>query len=66
MQAIPDNLEPLNYTRQQAADALQIGVRTLDQMIADGAIEPTRFGRRVLIHRDELNRLAREGTASLN
>lgn len=48
-------------SRREAAAILGVSERQLDQWIADGAITPTRFGRLVKVHRDELLRVAREG-----
>ena len=49
-------MEPtrLLYSRREAATALALGVRTLDQLILAGTIPVVRVGRRVLISRDSL------------
>jgi excisionase family DNA binding protein len=44
----------LLYSRREAATALSLGVRTLDQLILAGIIPVVRVGRRVLISRDSL------------
>jgi excisionase family DNA binding protein len=49
------------FTRQQAAEFFSVSARTLDQWAADGKITPVRFGHSVRYHRDELERVAREG-----
>lgn len=46
------------FTRPQAAAYLNISVRALDGMLAEGQIKPVRFGRTVRIHRDVLDALA--------
>lgn len=48
-------------TRRESAEFLGVSERQLDQWIRDGKIEPKRFGRLVKVHRDELERIAREG-----
>jgi excisionase family DNA binding protein len=48
-------------SRREAAVYLGVSDRQLDQWIADGKIIPTRLGRLVKVHRDELERVAREG-----
>lgn len=47
--------------RREAAAMLGVSMRTLDQWIADGKIQPTRLGRLVKIHRNEVDRIVREG-----
>ena len=44
----------LLYSRREAATALALGVRTLDQLILAGSIPVVRVGRRVLIPRESL------------
>lgn len=48
------------YSRREAAAALAVSVSTLDVMIARGMLRAVRFGRRVLIHRDEIERCGRK------
>lgn len=47
------------YSRQEAAVALSVSLSTLDLMIVKGMLRAARFGRRLLIHRDELERCGR-------
>lgn len=47
------------FSRREAAAALAVSVSTLDVMIARGMLRAARFGRRVLIHRDEIERCGR-------
>ncbi len=54
--------EPLLFDRPQAARRLAISLRTLDAMLADGQIRPTRLRGSVRISAEELARVAREGT----
>lgn len=60
MEGAAAELRTLNR-RRQAAEFLGVSERQLDEWIKLGQIEPTRFGRLVRIHRDELERVAREG-----
>lgn len=52
-------------SRDQAANFLGVSVRQIDTWIKQGAIQPTRLGRLVKIHHDELQRVASEGIAVL-
>lgn len=54
-------IEPLLFTRDEAAKFLGVSTRQLDHWIRDGKVEPTRLGRLVKVNRDELYRVAREG-----
>ena len=47
-------------TIDEAAKALRISRRTLQQMLADGTVKAARFGRAVRIPADELRRVVRE------
>lgn len=51
----------LLYTVPQAADILSTSVPTIRRGIARGDIATTRIGTRRLLHRDEIERIAREG-----
>lgn len=51
----------LLVTRDEAARVLRISVRNLDTLTAEGKLQATRIGRRVLYRREELSRFAREG-----
>lgn len=50
-------------SRREAAEFLGVSERQLDQWIRDERIQATRLGRLVRVHRDELERVAREGVA---
>jgi excisionase family DNA binding protein len=54
-------LEAHLYRVEQAAAALTLHPKYLYQKIADGTISVTRIGKRVMIHRDEVERIARQG-----
>lgn len=56
MEAAPKVL----YSRREAATALAVSLSTLDVMIESGMLRAVRFGRRVLVHRDELERTGRK------
>lgn len=60
--ATKGGLKTLN-TRREAAEFLGVSERQLDDWIKSEAITATRFGRLVRVHRDELERVAREGIA---
>lgn len=49
-----DNSLPLLSKRHEAAQALQLSQRKLDQMIASGELPVVRFGKAVRIYRDDL------------
>ena len=53
----PENMAEKIHTRQQAADALAIGLSTLDKLMArkDNPLPHIRVGRRVLIPADKLD-----------
>lgn len=57
-----DNGEKLLYSRDEAAMALNISPRKLDLLIAFREIPVRRIGRRVLLHRETLDRFARGET----
>ncbi len=42
-------IPPLAFTIPQAAEALNIGQRTLEQAIAEGRLPVVRFGRRIVL-----------------
>ncbi|MGH9716432.1 MAG: excisionase family DNA-binding protein [Candidatus Acidiferrales bacterium] len=48
------------FSRKEAAAALAVSVSTLDLMLAAGLLRSVRFGRRVLVHREEIERCARK------
>ncbi len=60
--AAPAELPTLS-SRRDAAAFLGVSERQLDAWISTGAIRATRLGRLVKVHRDELERIAREGIA---
>ncbi len=49
--------EKILFDRKTAAAALSISTRALDYLISAGKVRVRRFGRRILIPRDELERL---------
>ena len=48
------------FSRAEAAAAFALSVSSLDVMIARGMLKTTRKGRRVLIHKNEIDRVARQ------
>lgn len=55
-------VEPIAVRRLEAARLLNVSIRTLDDLIAKGAIPCKRVGRIVLFSTDELRRWLLEGT----
>ena len=53
----------LLFSKKESAAALALSKRTIDYMIAEGKIRATRIGRRCMIHRKELEKIARLGAA---
>jgi hypothetical protein len=51
-------IEKLFYSRQEAAFALAIPLRSIDYMIADQRLNTRRYGRRVLIPAADIRRTA--------
>lgn len=51
----------LLFSRRETALLLNISPRQLTRVIANGRIDVTRIGRRTLIHREEVERFARNG-----
>ena len=60
-----DPAPKLLYTRKDAADMLSISVSSLDTMIGRGMLRAIRKGRRVLVHKTELERVARQNIPSI-
>lgn len=52
-------MEQILVSRQDAARALSISVRSLDYLIAEGKVPVRKLGRRTLIPRSALERFAR-------
>jgi excisionase family DNA binding protein len=53
----------LLFSKTEGAAALSISRRKIDYLIAEKKLRATRIGRRTLIHRREIERIAREGAA---
>jgi excisionase family DNA binding protein len=51
--------EKILYTKRETAQLLSISVRSLDYLIFNRQIATRRIGRRVLVHRDTIERFAR-------
>ena len=52
-------LDKLLFSRHEAAAALGVCLSPFDVMTARGWVRAAHFGRRVLVHRDEIERAAR-------
>jgi excisionase family DNA binding protein len=50
------------FTREEAAAALSLSISSIDVLVGRGMLRAIRKGRRVLIHRSELERVARQNT----
>jgi excisionase family DNA binding protein len=57
--------EKILYTKREAAQLLSISVRSLDYLIFNQQIPTRRVGRRVLVHRDAIERFARRDHLSI-
>ncbi|MGA2203425.1 MAG: helix-turn-helix domain-containing protein [Halobacteriota archaeon] len=53
----------LLHSRDGAAQILGVHARTVDNLVKRGHLHPTPIGSRVMFHKDELARFAREGAA---
>jgi excisionase family DNA binding protein len=53
--------EKLLYSREQAAEILYLSVHTVTRDVRLGRIRARKYGRRVLIPREEILRIAAEG-----
>jgi excisionase family DNA binding protein len=56
------NAEQFAFSRVEAADALRVSLRTVDSLLAQGALRGRRIGRRVVIPKAEIDRLLRRDT----
>lgn len=55
----------LLYSRQEAAEILSLSLGTIQELLHRGLLAGIRKGRLVLIHRDELERFAKEDTPAM-
>jgi excisionase family DNA binding protein len=53
----------LLFSKGEFAAELRISTRTVNNLISEGKIRATKIGRRCLIHRKELEKIARLGAA---
>lgn len=56
------NVEPLAYSVPEAAKRLMVSASTMWAAISEGRVRVINIGRRRLIPREEVERIAREGT----
>ncbi len=61
MQSQTPQVESPLMSREQLTRYLQVSARTVDLLIARGVMRATRIGARVFVHRDEADRIVREG-----
>jgi len=57
-------MEALLANKKQAAEALNVSLRTIDNLVARGELRVTRIGRRVLVPIAELRRLVGQTKSS--
>jgi excisionase family DNA binding protein len=57
--------EKVLYTKREAAQLLSISLRSLDYLIFSQQLPARRIGRRVLVHRDSIERFAKRDHASI-
>jgi excisionase family DNA binding protein len=53
------------YTRAEAAATLSLSISSIDLLVGRGMLRAIRKGRRVLIHRSELERVARQNIPAI-
>jgi excisionase family DNA binding protein len=53
----------LLFSKGDSAAALSVSTRKIDYLISAGQLRATKIGRRTLIHRNEIMRIARQGVA---
>jgi excisionase family DNA binding protein len=51
----------LLFSRREVAKLLNLSERQLTRLIADGKLDVVRIGSRTLVHRDEVQKFARNG-----
>ena len=54
-----NQIEKLLYSREDAAAALSISIRSVDYLIAEGKMTTRRIGRKILIPAGDIKRFAR-------
>jgi hypothetical protein len=54
-------VDQLLCTKKEGYSSLRISPRSLDYLIESGAIKPIRFGRRVLLKKVDIQKLAQRG-----
>jgi len=57
--------EKVLYTKREAAQQLSISLRSLDYLIFSQQLPTRRIGRRVLVHRDSIERFAKRDHVSI-
>ena len=57
--------EKVLYTKREAAQLLSISLRSVDYLIFNQQLPTRRIGRRVLVHRDAIERFARRDHLSI-
>ena len=57
------SIEKVLYTKREAAQLLSISLRSLDYLIVSQQLPARRIGRRVLLHRESIEKFARRDHA---
>lgn len=52
-------LDKIFFNKEQAAEILNISIRTLERLSSSGTLKPRKVGTRSLYHIDDLNRFAK-------
>jgi excisionase family DNA binding protein len=58
-------MDELLLTRNQAAAALNLSTRSIDYLVAEGRLPSRKFGKRRLIPREAVERLAKNGCSRI-
>ena len=58
--------EKVLYTKREAAELLSISIRSLDYLITSRQLPTRRIGRRVLVHRNAIERFAQTDHISIH
>ena len=58
-EVMDNQIEKLLYSREDAAAALSISIRSVDYLIAEGKVTTRRIGRKILIPAGDIKRFAR-------
>ena len=57
-------IQPIFFTRENAATMLSLSIRTLDKLILNGELAVKRVGRKILVSSSELKQFSRRDHAT--